>query len=66
MAEMNTLKVPDMSCAHCEATIRNALGEALPGTTVEVDLESKLVKFSGDAAKGKTAIEDAGYEPEAV
>ncbi|MBC7105136.1 MAG: heavy-metal-associated domain-containing protein [Firmicutes bacterium] len=60
------LRVPDMSCAHCEAAIRKALG-ALPGVAaVEVDLAAKRVRVEFDPARvSPEAIEksvaEAGY-----
>ncbi|HEX2146938.1 MAG TPA: heavy-metal-associated domain-containing protein [Pseudorhizobium sp.] len=59
-----TFNVPDMTCGHCEKSVRSALGEALPGAAVTVDLSSKRVVVEGDAAKAEEAIRDAGYTPE--
>lgn len=56
--------VPDMTCGHCERSIRTALAETLPGAAVTVDLESKRVSVEGDAAKAEEAIREAGYTPE--
>ncbi|HEV7414613.1 MAG TPA: heavy-metal-associated domain-containing protein [Tianweitania sediminis] len=59
-----TFNVPDMTCGHCEKSVRSALGEALPGATVTVDLDTKRVTVEGDAARAEEAIRDAGYTPE--
>jgi copper chaperone len=58
--------VPDMTCGHCEKTVRGALEEALPGAAVAVDLSSKRVAVEGDALKAEEAIREAGYSPERV
>ncbi len=59
-----TFTVPDMTCGHCEKSVRSALGEALPGAAVTVDLSSGRVTVEGDAARAEQAIRDAGYTPE--
>ena len=60
-----TYCVPGMSCGHCRAAI-TAEVEALDGVeSVEVDLDAKLVRISGeylDEAKLVAAIDEAGYE----
>jgi copper chaperone len=58
--------VPDMTCGHCEKTVRAALEDALPGAPVTVDLARHRVSVDGDAAKAEEAIREAGYEPEKV
>ncbi|KKX28074.1 heavy-metal-associated domain-containing protein [Rhizobium sp. LC145] len=58
--------IPDMTCGHCEKTVRGALGEVLPGAPVTVDLTSKIVTVEGDAAVAEEAIREAGYSPERV
>jgi copper chaperone len=59
-------KVPDMSCDHCVAAIRKEFDQAMPGTTVAIDLDSKEVAVAGDAAKAEQAIRAAGYEPQQI
>lgn len=66
MSEKTTILVNDMTCNHCVGTVRSALEDALPGTTVDIDLASHKVSFTGDRAKGEAAIRDAGYTPEAA
>jgi copper chaperone len=60
-----TYTVPDMTCARCTRAVSRELS-AVPGVTeVEVDLETKLLRVSGedlDDASLRTAIEAAGYE----
>jgi copper chaperone len=62
----HTIIVNDMTCSHCVGTVRGALEEALPGSAVEIDLETHKVSFTGDKAKGEEAIREAGYTPEAA
>lgn len=59
-----TFTVPDMTCGHCEKTVRGALAEALPGAAVVVDLAAHKVSVEGDAAKAEHAMREAGYSPE--
>jgi copper chaperone CopZ len=60
-----TYCVPDMSCAHCRTAI-TAEVTALAGVdSVEVDLDTKLVRITGenlDDAALVAAIDEAGYE----
>jgi copper chaperone len=56
-------KVEDMSCGHCEKTIREALQQALPGAAVAIDLPGHTVAVDGPAAKAEDAIREAGYTP---
>lgn len=59
-----TFLVPDMTCGHCEKTVRGALAEALPGSAVNIDLAAHTVTVGGDAVKAEEAIRDVGYSPE--
>lgn len=58
------LRVPDMSCGHCVATVSTAIRSVAPGAKVEVDLQTKLVRIDGasDTAAVRRAIEASGYE----
>ncbi|EUB95272.1 Heavy metal transport/detoxification protein [Rhizobium sp. CF080] len=56
--------VPDMTCGHCEKTVRGALADALPGAAVAIDLAAQRVTVEGDAVKAEDAIREAGYSPE--
>jgi len=63
---MLQLKIPDMTCGHCEKTIRAALA-GLPGVKrLEIDLSAKTVRIDGaaDPAAIRRAITDAGYTAE--
>lgn len=61
-----TFTVPDMTCGHCEKTIRGALTEVLPGSDVSIDLATHRVTVSGDPATAEAAMRDVGYNPERV
>ncbi|WP_459034625.1 heavy-metal-associated domain-containing protein [Roseivivax sp. CAU 1761] len=63
---MARFHVPDMSCGHCEATIREALAAALPGARVEVDRDARLVRVEDDAECARDTIAKAGYRAEPV
>jgi copper chaperone len=58
--------VSDMTCGHCEKTVRAALEDALPGAAVTVDLTAHRVTVEGDRATAEEAIREAGYTPEAA
>lgn len=59
-----TFQVKDMTCGHCVGTIRKALEESMPGTAVDINLESHEVTVAGDALLAEKTIRDAGYEPQ--
>jgi len=64
------LKVEDMSCGHCVASITAAV-EKVPGFSgIECSLETKVVSVSGDEvldqAAAMAAIQAAGYTPHPV
>lgn len=65
MNETIAYSVPGMSCAHCRAAITAEVA-AVPGVdSVDVDLDTKLVRISGenlDDAALVGAIDEAGYE----
>jgi copper chaperone len=60
---MTTLSVPDMSCAHCKATVETALGAVPKAGTVTVDLTSRKVTVEGPAPVAELiqALDKAGY-----
>ncbi|MBB4400281.1 MULTISPECIES: heavy-metal-associated domain-containing protein [Rhizobium/Agrobacterium group] len=59
-----TFLIPDMTCGHCEKTLRGALTEALPGASISIDLDAHRLIVTGDAATAEAAIREAGYSPE--
>jgi len=58
--------VPDMTCGHCEKTVRAALAKELPDAEVGIDLAAHQVTVEGDSAKAEEAIREAGFSPEPV
>ena len=60
-----TLRVPGMTCGHCESAVKGELGKVDGVTGVEVDLQTKLVTVTGtalDNAALAAAVDEAGYE----
>lgn len=64
MAESVTINVPDMTCGHCEKTIREALSAVDSNATVQVDLAAQVVKTTVPAGDALAAITEAGYSPQ--
>lgn len=67
MSDNLTLRVPDMSCGHCVASVSNAVREVAGVRDVKVDLDAKRVEVEGDGlelAPVAEAVREAGYEPE--
>ena len=60
-----TLRVEDMTCGHCAATITSAIEKAVPGAHVDADPASKLVSVRGvsDLAAFAALVSQAGYTP---
>lgn len=58
--------VPDMTCGHCEKTVRAALAKELPDAEVGIDLTAHRVTVDGDGAKAEEAIREAGFTPEPI
>jgi copper chaperone len=62
-----TYSVPAMSCGHCVNAITSEVG-TIPGVaSVAIDLETKLVRVSGEDlndAAIREAIVEAGFDPE--
>jgi copper chaperone len=60
-----TFEVDGMSCGHCELAITGEVSQVAGVDSVEVDLETKLVRVRGadvDAQQVIGAIDEAGYE----
>ena len=70
MLEHVTVTAPDISCAHCVATVKKAVG-ALPGVaSVEADPDSKRVEIDFDPSRVSltqiaATLDEAGYPVEA-
>lgn len=65
MSETLTYTVPGIHCAHCERAIKQEVGALAGVESVQVDLERKQVRVSGerlDDARLREAIDEAGYE----
>ena len=60
------LHVPDMTCGHCEKSVRGALAQALPEAAVDVDLTTHIVQVAGDAETARAALDAAGFTPTVV
>ena len=65
VAEKAIFAVPAMHCGHCERAVKEELDAVDGVTSVEVDLETKLVTVIGDVLDDgalRAAIAEAGYE----
>jgi copper chaperone CopZ len=65
MNETITYSVPGMSCGHCRAAITAEVTACAGVRSVDVDLDTRLVRVSGrdlDDAALVAAIDEAGYE----
>jgi copper chaperone CopZ len=65
MSQMLTYSVPAMHCGHCERAVREEVSAVAGVSFVDVDLETKLVRVTGDALDDnalRAAIEEAGYQ----
>lgn len=60
---MQTYKVPDMSCAHCVATIETTIRTLDPQAVVRCNVESKEVTVATEVAADRivAALAEAGY-----
>jgi copper chaperone len=61
----HTYNVPDVSCDHCRHAIATEVDKVPGVTSVDVDLEQKLVTVRGesvDDAAVREAIDEAGYD----
>jgi len=61
---MLTLQVSGMTCGGCAVAIERALGAAVPGAKVDVDVRKGIVAVAAQPAQQDTvtaAIEDAGF-----
>ena len=60
-----TFSVPDVSCGHCRAAISAEVERVAGVAAVDVDLDAKLVRVSGEAIDPdavRAAIDEAGYD----
>ncbi len=63
-----TMKVPNISCAHCVHTIKSEVGELAGVKSVEADMQTKLVTVGFDdpatQAKIKALLAEIDYPAE--
>ena len=65
MSETVTYRVPGMSCEHCKTAVSEELSAVEGVESVDVDLQTKLVRVAGaalDDSALRAAIDEAGYE----
>lgn len=64
MPTTRTYDVPGISCGHCKATIESTLGERPDVQTVEVDIDARTVRVTGDLSDDdvRSDLDEAGYE----
>ena len=65
MAERLVYHVPGMHCAHCERAVVEEVSEVAGVSSVDVDLERKLVAVAAEPLDDRAlraASEEAGYE----
>jgi copper chaperone len=65
MNETVTYSVPGISCGHCRAAITAEVTAVAGVDAVEVDLDTKLVRISGENLRDSAlvaAIDEAGYD----
>jgi copper chaperone len=62
---MPIFQVQDMSCQHCEASIKTALKAIDPQADIQVDLATHAVTIASSLTNIalENAIRDAGYTP---
>lgn len=62
---MHILLIEGMTCEACKRAISNAISNAVPGMTFEIDLRRKQVRYRNATAEQqvavRNAIRDAGY-----
>jgi copper chaperone len=62
-------RVAGMTCGHCVSSVTEEVEQVNGVTSVNVNLDTKIVTISGadlDDAKLREAIKEAGYDAEAL
>ena len=62
---IHTYRVPGMTCDHCKAAVSEEVSKVAGVEAVDVDLDTKLVRVSGDGLEHDalvSAIDEAGYD----
>ncbi len=65
MSDTMTFTVPGMTCGHCESSVKKEVGALAGVSTVDVDLDTKLVTVVGadlDRDQIVDAIDEAGFD----
>ena len=64
MPTTRTYDVPTISCGHCKATIESTLGERHDVEVVDVDIDARTVRVSGDISEDdvRSSLDEACYE----
>lgn len=63
MSITRTYSVPDISCDHCKNAIESEVAGVADVTSVDVDVDAKLVVVTGgDDPAIRAAIDEAGYD----
>ena len=62
---MLELTIPSMTCGHCVSVVTQAIKQADPKATVEIDLASHRVRIqtTEDRATIESVVTEAGYTP---
>ena len=64
---MSTFKVQDMTCGHCEKTIKKTLSEAHPEAQIKIELEKKLLTVENLSDERVVfLLNESGYNPEKI
>ena len=66
MMEHVTVTAPDISCGHCVATVKEAVGTLQGVASVEADADTKRIEIDFDPgrvslAQIESALDEAGY-----
>lgn len=62
---MSIVKVLDMTCKHCEMTIKKEFFKTHPEIKLDINLEDKTIKIEDDSQdKVVTLLKELGYTPE--
>jgi copper chaperone CopZ len=64
---MGTFKVLDMTCGHCEMTIKKEFAKLHTDVKIEINLKDKTIKIDNlDDEKVIFLLKDIGFNPEKV
>lgn len=65
---MISIEVKDMTCGHCEATLRKAIAGVDQSATVNVDLATRRLNIESSAEPSSfiEAVRAAGYTPGSI